>query len=118
MALLKTLVRNGVPTHEATQGDLANTLTSAGTTQADAYAITADVSIFTTVGASSGARLPNYDTNDVLLVNNGGANALALYPPTGGYINDLAQNAAYSVGVDKAVIAIRVTSTRWIVVGA
>ena len=34
---------------------------------------------------------------DEIIVRNGGANALSLYPPVGGAINSLGTNAAYSI---------------------
>lgn len=38
------------------------------------------------------------NAGDWVVIFNGGANALAVYPPVGGVINALAANAAYSVG--------------------
>lgn len=118
MALMKTKVRVGVPTHELTDGTVTNSLTAAGTTQADALALTADVNILTTTGSGAGAILPNYDVGDEVWVVNGGANALLLYPPVDHYINDLAKDAAYSLAADKAAVCKRVSATRWVLVAA
>lgn len=68
-------------------GELTASATAAGTTQATAYAITTANTIFTTVAAGTGGRLPLTPTvsaNDRLHVANHGANTLALYPATGG----------------------------------
>ena len=120
MTFTKTLVRVGIPTHLQTNGEFANSLSAAGTSsQANSTLLTADVNIVTTVGATTaGCRLPDYDVGDELWIVNGGANTMLLYPPVDHYINDGAKDGAYTVGVDKAVLAKRVTATRWIVVGA
>lgn len=72
-------------------------LTATGTTQAGALVLPADVNKFTTVGASSGCIIPPLNGGDNIVVVNSGANALSLYPPVGGFINALGQNAAYSI---------------------
>jgi len=93
-------------------------LTSAGTTQADALAITADVNVFGTVGASSGAILqaPAPSGGDTVLVKNGGANALLVYPQSGGTIDGGSANAAYSVAAGETAMFIAVSSTAWLVI--
>jgi hypothetical protein len=78
---------------------IAAGLTATGTNQATAYAIIADVSIFTTVAAgapNAGARLPAAPGRYKVL-NRDGANALPVYPPSGGTIETLALNAAATV---------------------
>lgn len=93
---------------------VATGLTAAGSTQATALALTNDVNIFGTVAASTGAILPNYDIGDDLVVVNGGANALNVYPPVGHQINSGAANAAVSVPAGKSARFCRVSSTRWV----
>ena len=77
-------------------------LAGAGTTQADATPITACNSVFDTAAASTGARLPaNCSVGDELEVVNLGANALLVYPPVGGKVNALADDAGFSVAAGK-----------------
>jgi hypothetical protein len=80
-------------------------LTAAGSTQNTAYAIPSgqDESIFTTVAASTGARLPSNGVSpgEEYVVTNHGANALSVYPATGGQIGTLGTNAAYSLAAGK-----------------
>jgi hypothetical protein len=87
--------------------------TAAGTTQTDAYAITGQVTTFGTVALNSGARLPAAgEVGEEFMVLNGGANALSVYPPVGGKINNAADNAALSVAVGKAAKLVRISSTQ------
>ena len=107
MSLTKELVVGGIHTSTATAigGSVATGLSGAGATQATATAITAVTSVFTTVAASQGAILPNgVQIGDELFVRNGGANALAVYPPVGGTINGGAANAAFSVTAAKGAV--------------
>ncbi len=91
--------------------------TAAGTTQADAFAITKQVTAFGTVALNSGAVLPAAgEVGEAFMVHNGGANALSVYPPSGGKINAAATNAALSVAVGKSVILARITSTQLLAV--
>lgn len=72
--------------------DLA--VVATGTTTADAYILRASITQFGTVAAGTGARIPTVDLvpGDEFHVLNNGANALLVYPPSGGTIN--------SAGVD------------------
>lgn len=99
MAQGRKLVTAGLPgpVANAIVGDVANNLTATGSTQATALQLQADVNRFTTVAASTGAILPAMNPGDQVVVFNGGASALLVYPPVGGTINALAANAGYSV---------------------
>lgn len=92
--------------------------TAAGTTQATAAAITSDITVYTTVAASAGAILPAASAAgaDDFFVVNAGANALSLYPPTGGKINAGATNAAVSVPVGKSAHVVFAGSGQWVAV--
>jgi len=68
-------------------GDLAAAVSAAGTTSATATLLATANSIVTTCAAGAGVRLPLTPTvsaNDRLHVANHRANALAVYPATGG----------------------------------
>lgn len=96
MALTNDMVSSGVQSHRALaiNGTVATGLSGAGANQAAATALVAATNVFSTVGASTGARLPVGNLGDEVFVRNAGANALAVYPPTGGTINGGATNAA------------------------
>lgn len=99
MALQQRLVTAGLSAvqAQAIQGTVANTLTATGSTQATALPLGADINNVTTVTASTGVILPAMNPGDEITTHNGGANALALYPPVGASINALGANAAYSI---------------------
>lgn len=117
MPLQARLVTAGLSAVEAAAicGTVANSLTATGSTQATALALPADVNRFTTVAASTGAILPAMNPGDSMVVFNGGANALSLYPPVGGIINGLSANAAYSVAAATPTVEIIcVTPTQYL----
>jgi len=95
-------------------GDLGNNLSAAGTTQATATPIGNDIAIFTTVAASSGAILPNQGSAYITVFNNNATNALSIYPPVGGVINQLAANAAFSVGANKSSVFVTPDGVTWV----
>lgn len=90
-------------------------LSAAGTTQATATAITKQTNDFTTVAASSGARLPSPEQGEFIFVANSGANAMNLYPATGHSLNALAANAAFSIPAGRNAIVWAATASKWIV---
>lgn len=72
-------------------------LTAAGTTQGTAASCPSDFCVFTTVASGAGAILPaNLTVGDFVTVVNHGANALLVYPPTGGKISTNSVNTALS----------------------
>lgn len=80
-------------------GDVTTGLTAAGSTQATALAITADVNVFGTVASGTGAILA-FSDGARILVRNGGANALLVYAPVGGTMNS-SSNGSLSIGTAK-----------------
>jgi hypothetical protein len=99
MPLASRLVSAGIPSTAATAilGTVATGLTAAGTTQATALQLGSDINVCSTVAASTGVILQAMNPGDEVIVRNGGANALLVYPPVGGTINALSANAGYSV---------------------
>lgn len=86
---------------QAAVGMITNTLTATGSNQGNALALPSDFNVFTTVGASTGAILPNSLPGDWITVVNHGASTLSVYPPTGGKIANGSANAAFSVAATK-----------------
>lgn len=115
MTQTQTLMGSGIPAAAARHiiGTVASGLTATGTTQADALLIN-DISEFTTVASGTGALIPaNLSRGDNVLIYNGGANALTVYPPVGESINALSANAGFSVAANKLVKIFKVSNTRW-----
>lgn len=108
MTTIGKLMAFGVPAAQAQQtvaGQPALNLTAAGTTQGTATAITNDFSVFSTVPASSGARLPVANAagmvglaGDIYVVVNASATAMLVYPPTGGSFVNAAASASLAGG--------------------
>jgi hypothetical protein len=105
MTTVRNLMGTGVSALSAqatATGLLTNSLTAAGSTQGTALAMPSDYLVFTTVAASTGTILPaNCVSGDWYTVVNHGANALLVYPPTGGKIANGSTNAGLSVGAGK-----------------
>ena len=100
-------------------GTPATGLSGAGTSsQANATAITAPISVFGTVALNSGARLPAFGRGssnvlDEYLICNDGANPLLLYPASGEFINALTVNSSFSVTNARSAVAKRISPTTW-----
>ena len=88
--------------------------TATGTTQTDAFQLFASTTVFGTVASGTGARLPFSENPMTMVVANLGANALLVYPATGGTINGGAANAAISVPAGKVAQFWGISSTGWI----
>lgn len=87
-------------------GDLASSVSAAGTNQATATLIAASTNIVTTVAAGTGVRLPVTPTvsaKDTISIANYGANTLNVYPPVGGKINNGSTNAAVTVSATNSI---------------
>lgn len=79
-------------------------LTALGSSQGTAYIIPLgqDLSVFTTVAASTGALMPaGIGPSEEYAIANHGANALLVYPPLGGTISTGAANVGYSIAAGK-----------------
>mgnify|MGYP001766522991 CR=1 FL=1 len=96
-------------------GTIEAAATAAGSTAANAYALKADATLFTTVGSGTGAKLPaTAPVGSELRVYNGGANALLVYPPTSGQINNqTATTGTVSIAAGKGALFARLTNIHW-----
>lgn len=115
MAIISRVQACGISPMAATNivGDNANGLTATGSAITDALQLTAAVSHFGTVGASTGAKAPqDMNPGDSITVYNGGASTLSLYPTTAlGVINGGSAGAAFSVAANKMAVLTRFSST-------
>lgn len=75
----------------------ATGLTATGTTQGTALLLAADYNEVSTVAAGSGVVMPATSSGASITVWNRGANALKVYPPSGGAINGLSANAPFVI---------------------
>jgi glutamate-1-semialdehyde aminotransferase len=102
---------------EATQqliiGDVLTGQSASNTTQATATAITADVTVFSTVASTGAAILPAGGSADILVMNGQATNALVVFPPIGGTINGGSANASYSQAVSKCARYVTADGLNW-----
>ena len=112
----KHLLASGLPNLAVLNigGDSGSGLTATGSTQSDALLLAKDVNEFTTVASGTGCRFNSEtEAGDSYIVYNGGANALSVYPPSGGSINALSADAAFSLAANKLAVFVKVSGTRW-----
>lgn len=99
------LTGSGVPPLAAITigGGVTSNITATGTTQGTAQLVTDDVNVVTTTGSGAGVilrgDLGQGDSQDVVNI---GSNGLAVYPPTGGKINNGTLNASITLNQNKA----------------
>jgi len=94
-------------------------LTATGSTQATALALTRPISQVTTVAASTGVILPTPVVAGYrVMLRNGGANALNVYPHSGGNIAGTGTNAAISIDVGTTLEFIAFDTTNWYIPSA
>ena len=117
-----SLTSVGTLTALAVSGNVARSvatgITAAGSSQGTATAITKDVNVVSTVAASTGVIMPTAVAGYELIVINTGANALAVYPATGGAIDANGTNAAFSLAVGARIMFIAVSATQWYTLNA
>lgn len=86
-------------------GGYESAVTAAGTTTADAAALTGALNLITTVAAGAGVKLPNYKgPGAVYVCRNTDADSVVVYPPTGGSINAGAADAGFTLAQNKTAI--------------
>jgi len=90
-----------------------NAVSAAGTTQGTGTALTVDYNVVTTVAASSGVVLPAATAGRRIIIVNKGANALSIYPASGGTIDALAANAAILIAANGSIELMASSSTQW-----
>lgn len=124
MAIKSKLTGSGIAPSAANNivGTVANNLTAAGTNQATAYAMSLDdIQVFTTVSSSTGcifqpgtgSNATPYQAGDSVTIANHGAQALSVYPATGGKIANGSANAAFSVSATKTATFTSIDGTSW-----
>jgi hypothetical protein len=92
-----------------------NSITS-GTTQGS-NPITTDYNVYTTVNSGIAATLPTGTAGRLITVVNRGANALTLFPASGGQIDSLGTNTSLSIPTNTTYSVQASTSTQWYSIG-
>ena len=97
---------------------VATGISAAGTVQANATALTKEINIVSTVASGAGVVMPTAVAGMVLTITNTSANSLLVYPASGGTINSLATNGAFTQVAGGTLQFIAPTTTQWYTVGA
>jgi len=119
MAIPSRLLGSGLAPLAAVNicGDVADSLTAAGTTNADALALSAAINRVTTTALNTGVRLYLPEAGSQVVVINSGANALLVYPGTGASINALtATTGGFSVAAGGRALFVGTGSANWFAV--
>jgi sugar lactone lactonase YvrE len=90
-------------------------VSAAGTTQAGATGLVSNINNVTVVtAAAAGVRLPTAVAGmRILIRNSDSADVLSIYPATGGTINALAANAAFTIIAGATIELMATTATQW-----
>lgn len=123
MSLAKDLMQLGIADQAALRlGFQTGTLTSAGTTNADAAVMNKAATLLQVTGAAtSGVKLPSdAEPGCPYIIANISANALVVYPPAGGNLNgDVTTTGGAPVAARATVMCTRVNNTDWaVIIGA
>jgi len=93
-------------------------ITAAGSTQGTATILTKEINVVSTVtSGANGVQLPAV-AGAVVYITNTTANALNVYPASGGIINSLATNSSLSIPGGATLQFIAPTTSQWYTVGA
>jgi len=97
---------------------VATGISAAGSTQSDATALAKEINVVSTVSTGQGVRLPSATAGMILHITNTSANNLSVYPASGGVINSLSANAAFTQAAGSTLTFIAPTTTQWYTGGA
>ena len=86
---------------------------AAGSTQANATALAEGISVVSAADGTKGVRLPTAVAGMVIIVKNTAAGALNIYPATGGAINAVSANGAYSITNLTSSLLVASSTTQW-----
>jgi hypothetical protein len=97
---------------------VSQAVTAAGSTQATATLLIRPINNITTVAASTGVIFPAAVPGMRIIVRNGGANILRIYPASGAQINTLGTNTGLQLEVDATIEFVAVSGTQWYTLNA
>ena len=110
---------SGATSTTTLSGLVVNSITAAvsaaGTTQGTATGLVSNINNVTVVtAAAAGVRLPTAVAGmRILIRNSDSADTLSIYPATGGTINALAANAAFTLAAGSTIELMATTTTQW-----
>lgn len=126
MSMTSDLMGSGIPAapavllgnHTVTDNptrSVSTALTAAGTVLSDALALVSLINVVATCGAGAGVKLPEAPIGSIVMVQNNGANACLVYPPTSsGSMNGDTAGDAVSVAAAAGGIFSKLSATAWL----
>lgn len=113
MSLASEMMTGGISAGgaRAINGQVASSVSAAGSSISDATELKAGHNIVTTVASGTGVLLPNSEIGDEVLVYNAGANVLTVYPPSGSTINQLSASVGAQLATNTACKYKKTTAT-------
>ena len=93
-------------------------VSAAGTVQANATVIANEINVVSTVASGAGVALPSGLAGIRVTLINTAANACLVYPASGGTINSLASNAAFSLAAGARLDFVCTSATQWYTLNA
>jgi hypothetical protein len=93
-------------------------VSAAGTAQGNATALTRELNVTSTVASGAGVALPTAVAGMRVTIINTAANAVLVYPASGGKINSLATNAAFSQAAGAKLDFVATSTTQWYTLNA
>jgi hypothetical protein len=86
---------------------------AAGSNQGNAAALAEGINVVSAADGTKGVILPTAVAGMVIIVKNTAAGALNIYPATGGAINAVAANGAYSITNLTSSLLVASSTTQW-----
>ena len=113
LGMASQLARNSVGVTSISQ------TATGSSSQTNSFAITNDITSFSTAASNSGARLPAGSPGDNFIISNGDVNTMLIYPPVGGKLNYGTLNASVNLTTLKSAECVCLDGLNYIVmVGA
>jgi len=84
-----------------------------GSTQSNAAALSEGLNVVSAADGTKGVVLPTAVAGMVVIVKNTAGAALKIYPATGGTVNALSANAAYSITNLTSTLLVASSATQW-----
>jgi hypothetical protein len=90
-----------------------STVTATGSAQTDAAALGSAFTLVNGADGTKGVILPVADPGQVIIVKNGAAAILRIYPAPGAAVNALSVNASYNIAASTATMLVAYSPTLW-----
>ena len=112
-ATLQTLTVTGALTASGGVRLPVAAVTAVGANQGNAAALSEGLNVVGGADGNTGVRLPVAVAGMVVIVKNTAAAALKIYPATGGAVNAIAANGAYSITNLTSTVLVASSATQW-----